>query len=251
MDEEKLSAETTLVDENQNEDASVADTSNEVEFEDTNEDKTESENQQKNERVSKKTNSDYARERRQAERTIELKKAKYDAIIEALDGINPYTQEKMVDEADIEEYLTMKSIAKSGNDPIADYSRFAKEKSRETQKQLELHKKQEEWIFNDKNDFISKHPDVSLDELLQDDLFVSFAMGKVGSTSMDKIYTDYQSFIQKSEERVKNKTAQILANTASTPGVLANQPTTPRSIGEMSKQEFESMVEKVKRGELR
>ena len=78
---------------------------------------------------SQKTNADYARERRRAEQKKALEKARYDAIIEALDGENPYTHEKMEDGADVEEYLTMKEIEKQGKDPITDYHKFLKDKA--------------------------------------------------------------------------------------------------------------------------
>lgn len=241
-------AETTEVevDETLNEGTSeVAGTSNEVEF-------TNSDNEEVEEKVNKpqKTNADYARERRKAEHEKALKQARNEAIIEALNGINPYTQEKMEDDADVQEYLTMKEIEKKGLDPISDYSKHLKAKAKEQVKASESENNQKEWIQNDKQEFVSKHPDVKLDELLTDELFRTFAVGKVGKMSMDKIYTDYQSFITKSEERAKERAAQVLANTAATPGKLTNQEQAQsKSISNMSKEEFERVVERVKGGE--
>lgn len=199
---------------------------------------------------SQKTNADYARERRRAEQKKALEKARYDAIIEALDGENPYTHEKMEDGADVEEYLTMKEIEKQGKDPITDYHKFLKDKAKEKEKAQREASSQEEWISKDRDDFISKHPDVKLDELLQDDLFRTFALGKAGKMPMDKIYADFQSFIEKSEERARDRAAQLLANNAATPGKLSSQAPQPaKSVKDMSKAEFEQMVERVKRGE--
>lgn len=241
----------------------VADTSNEVEFTDSEENNgqdTRSNKAVENQEAKKsnddvnirpqKTNADYARERRKQEQEAAIKKARNEAIIEALNGVNPYTQEKMEDDADIQEYLTMKEIEKSGGDPIADYSKHLKAKAKEQVKVSENEKSQKEWVQKDKADFVSKHPDVKLEELLNDELFYTFAIGKVGKMSMDKIYTDYQGFVTKSEERARDRAAQLLANNAATPGKLTNQPTTqPKSIADMSKAEFESVVERVKRGE--
>lgn len=244
----------------------VADTSNDAEFTDTvdeenneqkppvptKDDANKTQNDKKPEQKPQKTNADYARERRKAEQEKAIKKARNDAIIDALNGENPYTHEKMVDEADIEEYLTMKEIDKLGKDPIADYSKFLKTKAKEQEKVQQAESSQKEWIAKDRQDFASKHPDINLDELLDDELFRTFALGKAGKYSMDKIYTDFQTFQQKSEERARDRAAQILANNAATPGKLSTQAPPPqKSVSDMSKAEFEQMVEKVKRGEMR
>ena len=254
-DIQELSAQTTDYEGNSDVGASeIADTSNHNEIEFTNaEDSHESENRAQEEvKKSQKTNSDYARERRKAEQEKALKKARYDAILEALNGENPYTNEKMEDDADVEEYLTMKEMEKKGYDPISDFSKFVKGKAKEKERQRLEENNQKEWIENDKQDFSAKHPDVNLDELVSDELFRTFALGKVGKLSMDKIYTDYQTFMKKSEERATDRAAQVLANTAATPGKLSNQNTTQqKSVENMSKAEFEKMVEKVKRGEIR
>lgn len=243
----------------------VADTSNDAQFTDT-EDTGSSEavnnessktdeavkQEPKTEEVNKstKTNADYARERRKAEQEKAIKKARYDAIIEALDGENPYTHEKIEDERDVEEYLTMKQIAKDGKDPIIDYPKFIKNKAREQEKIKQAESSQKEWIANDRDEFVNKHPDVNLKELLEDDLFKSFALGKVGKFSMDKIYGDYQNFLSLSEERAKNRAAQILANNASSPGRIENQaPQGAKRISDMTNKEFEALTERVKRGE--
>lgn len=241
----------------------IADTSNDVEFTDSDDNSANDSQDNKStdkQEVNKsndgvdtkpqKTNADYARERRKQEQEAAIKKARNEAIIEALNGVNPYTQEKMEDEADIQEYLTMKEIEKNGGDPIADYSKHLKAKAKEQVRVSESEKSQKEWVQKDKADFATKHPDVKLEELLNDELFYTFAVGKVGKMSMDKIYTDYQSFVAKSEERARDRAAQLLANNAATPGKLTNQPPAPpKSIQDMSKAEFESVVERVKRGE--
>lgn len=198
-----------------------------------------------------KTNADFARERRKAEQEKALRKARYDAIMEALDGVNPYTDEKMVDGTDVEEYLLMRQIEKSGKDPVADYSKFVKGQKKEQIKQQEELSSQKEWIENDKQDFSSKHPDVNLDNLLQDDLFKNFALGKVGKFSMDKIYTDYMAFQAKFEEQARDRASQILANSSATPGELAKNstPSQQKSFSDMSSSEINDIIERVKRGE--
>lgn len=244
----------------------IADTSNEVEFTDSDIDSSEDNqdnksndnseepenNKGKENNKPQKTNADYARERRKAEQEAAIKKARNEAIIEALNGENPYTHEKMEDDADIQEYLVMKEIDKKGGDPIADYSKHLKEKAKAQEKASQAKTTQEEWVQKDRSDFAAKHPDVNLNELIEDDLFRTFALGKVGKMSMDKIYSDYQAFITKSEERAKDRAAQLLANSAATPGKLTNQSAAPpKSVNDLTSVEFEQMVEKVKRGELK
>lgn len=232
----------------------IADTGNDVEFTDQSGEESTREDSVETKTVEKthKTNADYARERRKAEHEAALKKARYDAIIETLNGENPFTHEKMEDEADVQEYLTMKEIEKKGLDPIADYSKHLKAKAKEQEKATREKNTQEEWVQKDREEFASKHPDVSLSDLVKDEMFRTFALGKVGTMSMDKIYTDYQSFISKSEERAKDKAAQLLANSAATPGKLTDQsPTPPKRVEDMSKAEFNQMVDKVKRGEIK
>lgn len=197
-------------------------------------------------------NAQEAAKRREAERQAEIKKARTEAVIEALNGINPFTHEKIEDEADVEEYLTMKEIEKSGKDPVTDYSRFLKNRTKEQEKAAKAEASQEEWIQKDREDFQSKHPDVKLDELIGDDMFRTFATGKVGRIPMTKIYADYQSFEKLSEERAKTKAAQILANSAATPGKLSGQTPPPKkSIKDMSMEEFRKFDEQVQRGEIK
>lgn len=260
---QKFSAETTEI---ENENISevgageVADASNEVEFTDSSVDNdknqkiiVETENAADKEVNTKpqKTNADYARERRKAEQEAAIKKARNDAIIDALNGENPFTHEKMEDSADVQEYLTMKEIEKNGGDPIADYSKHLKAKAKEKEKASKEKSSQEEWIQNDRDNFVSKHPDVELKQLLEDNLFRQFAIGRVGKMSMDKIYNDYnQTILTEIDKRATERAAQLLANNAATPGKLENQSASPpKSIQKMSKEEFEKMVDKVKRGE--
>ena len=116
----------------------IADTNeNEKEFTDSSEAENTTNDSQKTEiqveNVKQKTNSDYARERRKAERERDLKRARFDAIKETLNGINPYTQEEIKDDYDMEEYLVMKEMEKQGKDPVYDYSKFLKDKKKAEQ----------------------------------------------------------------------------------------------------------------------
>ena len=80
----------------------------------------------------KEQNSENARRRREAERKAELERerqtAREQAIIETLNGKNPYTGEEMKDSTDVQEYLTMREIEKNGGDPLSDYPKHLKQK---------------------------------------------------------------------------------------------------------------------------
>jgi hypothetical protein len=197
-------------------------------------------------------NAEQARKRREVERQAELKKTRNDAIITALNGVNPYTNEKIEDDGDVDEYLTMKEIEKSGKDPVNDYSKFLKNRAKEFEKAEKAELNKNERTAKDRSEFEAKYPDVKIDDLFKDDLFRAFTNGKILQTPMIEIYEGYRSFQKLSEERAKTKAAQILANNAATPGKLSNQSPPPsKSVDDMTKAEFETMVEKVKRGELK
>ena len=72
----------------ENSDASKTENVNDVEFTDTDKDET-----PKSEEKKPQDNSENARRRREAERQAELKKTRYEAIKEATDGVNPYTND--------------------------------------------------------------------------------------------------------------------------------------------------------------
>ena len=173
---------------------------------------------------SKEQNSENARRRREAERKAEIKKAeeaaREKAIIETLGGINPYTGEEIKDKADIDEYLTMREIEKNGGDPFSDYSKHQKQKARE-KAQLSLKEEEEKkWYKADRDDFVSKHPDVNVDNLINDRQFQKFASGKVGIVSLSQIYEDFTDFVYEYDKKAKQMAKQAVANHNSSPGSL-------------------------------
>ena len=170
----------------------------------------------------KEQNSEFARIRREQERQRELSEARNKAIIEALDGKNPYTNEPMTDSVDVEEYLAMKEIEKKGGDPIADYSKVQKQKQKDEIAKNEQARSQEEWIKKDSEDFKSKHPEVDLGELITNEVFQKFAEGKVGTTPMAKIYENFVDFTKAYEKKAKLQAAQMVANKKASPGTLTS-----------------------------
>lgn len=206
--------------------------------------------------ANEQNNSENARRRREAERQAELervtKEAREKAIIEALGGKNPYTNEEMKDSADVEEFLTMKEIEKNGGDPLSDFSKHQKAKEREkAAKQAEIEAKKD-WYRKDREDFASKHPEVNLENLIQDKQFQLFASGKVGNLPLSEIYEGFMEVTSEYEKKAKQKAKQLLANSKSTPGALSS-PNTPdngfftkEQVQKMSQEEVDRNYDKIR-----
>lgn len=181
----------------------------------------------------KEQNSENARRRREAERRAELEKAtaaaRESAIIEALGGKNPYTGEEMKDSADVREFLTMREIEKSGGDPLTDYSKHLKTKEKEAIKKAEADKQAEaeskEWYRSDREKFMSDHPDVKIQDLIDNQDFRDYADGKVGIVPLSKIY---EGFIRISGKAKKDADAKAEAKAKQR---LANQKASVGSVG--------------------
>lgn len=265
MDKEEIqkqSEETTKVDEtkeavkasevdngaSENSDASKKEDVNDVEFTDTDKEET-----PKSEEKKPQDNSENARRRREAERQAELKKTRYEAIKEATDGINPYTNEPMEDEADIEEYLSMKEIAKKGGDPLKDFSKYVKDKQKEELKAKEEAQKQDDWIHKDYNDFITKYPKVDLMELGKDENFKMFAEDKIGKIPMSEIYANYQDLVSNIQKKERQEAARLVANAKASPGSLTSPETsdndffTREQVAKMSQEEVHKNFDKIRK----
>lgn len=232
-DNEKLSEETTKVDNveapktaestNNNGASENSDTSknkenvNEVEFTDS----TPSQEEVK----AKQDNSENARRRRAEERQAELKRARYDAIKETIDGVNPFTNKPIEDDIDIEEYLAMKEIKKQGKDPLTDYSQHMKDKQKAEEEINKEKAKKEEWLQNDYNAFKTKHPDVDLKKLISDKSFELYAKDLVGEKPLSEIYESYMDIVSQYQKEQQNAEARNLANAKASPGSLTGSET--------------------------
>lgn len=231
-------------------DASKNENVNDVEFTDTKE--AEETPKAKEEVKPQQDNSENARRRREAERQAELKKARYDAIKEAVDGVNPFTNQPIEDDIDVEEYLAMKEIKKQGGDPLTDYSKYHKDKQKEEAKIAEQKLKDEEWIENDYKDFKSKHPEVNLEKLALDTAFMQFAEELVGKKPMAEIYDSYQDLVSKIRKEENNAAARQVANAKATPGSLTSSETdtsndfySVEQVKKMSQEEVHKNYDKI------
>lgn len=187
---------------------------NDAEFKDGND-------QPAKEPQSKERNAEEARKRREAEKQEAIKKARMEAVLEATDGVNPFTGQPMKDAEDVEEYLTMRQIKKEGKDPVADYAAYAKEKARAQKAEQEQREQQNEKVRNDIAAFREAHPDVDVKTLFADEDFSDYAEGKLGSKPLTDIYAGYQKLVGKTRQEEQHKAAQALANSRATPGPAA------------------------------
>ena len=140
-----------------------------------------------------KENAENARRRREQEQAQRIeaasRKARVDAIIDALDGKNPYTGEPMKDAHDVAVYETMKRIEKSGGDPVKDFARVSADDARKAEATRTQADEDRKWYADDLAAFRKAYPDVDAQELLSDPDFGEFAEAQVkAKVPLAKIY---------------------------------------------------------------
>ena len=171
-------------------------------------------------------------------------------IVDAVGGVNPYTNEAIVDDADIDEYLLMKKLEKEGKDPIEDYATAVKGEKRAQAEKAKAEKQRVEEL----TEFANKYPSVDVAALLQDAKFVKFAGKRVQHESLANVYADFLEFTDGANAEVE-KRAVVKAKTAemkkrASPGSLVgNGDAAKLSYADMSKDEFSKVFEQVLRGE--
>ncbi|MBR2474169.1 MAG: hypothetical protein IKB51_03975 [Clostridia bacterium] len=175
--------------------------------------------------------SEYARRRREAEQAKAIKEAEEKAIIRALGGINPFTEEEMKDSHDVAEFLEMQEIKKNGGDPLSDFAKHRKEREREAAAEKAREQDANERMQKDLSELTDAYPDVNIDELVKDEAFNDYADGKLGRKSLKQVYEGYLGFVDRQRRLAENKAAQTLANAKASPGALS-------SAGESSEKHF-------------
>ena len=202
----------------------------------------------------KPVKSDKGRDPEQARlrRERERKEAYKRGIMDAVGGVNPYTNEPITDDADVDEYLLMREIDKKGGDPVGDYHRYAKEK-RKAQEQAQQESKaasdKREWFAADKAQFEADYPDVDMSKLARDARFQAFARGKIGTEPMSRIYGDFVSLNASFEAKAERMAKNELAKSKASPGSLASSETAESSYETMSDKDFDRKMQAVLRGE--
>lgn len=171
-------------------------------------------------------------------------------IVDAVGGVNPYTNEAIKDDADIDEYLLMRKLEKEGKDPIEDYASAVKGEKREKAEKAKAESKRVEEL----TEFARRYPNVDVATLLQDAKFGKFAGKRVQHESLANVYADYLEFTEGESAEVEKKAA-VKAKTAemkkrSSPGSLVGSGDAAKlSYADMSAEEFNRKLNRVLRGE--
>ena len=203
---------------------------------------------------SKEENAEWARKRRaeqQAKTQAEEaeKKAYIKGLIDSVDGINPYTNEKIETEEDVEEFKLMREIDKNGDDPLADYHKYLKKQKQEKQ---EIKAKEFDYVA-DRKLFEEKHPDIDVKSLVEDKDFANFAEGLIGIAPLSSIFDKYVEINNTIQKKVKEQVKVEMSKKISSTGSLrqTQNTNTKISFNDLSDDEFEKIVQKARNGELR
>ncbi|MBE6585061.1 MAG: hypothetical protein E7645_00880 [Ruminococcaceae bacterium] len=211
-------------------------------------------------------NAENARRRREREENDRMEKAKrearVEAILEALDGVNPYTQEPMKDASDVEIYETMKKMAAKGLDPVKDYPKYRAEQDRQAEAGRQAAREQADFFARDREAFMKAYPEIHLDSLIADADFADYAEGKVGKKPLAEIYAGYLKLSEKQGAKAREsaraevsaaeqRAAQALANAKATPGSAVGEGSaepeyfTPEQVDKMTPAEIERNLDKI------
>lgn len=252
---EEVAEETTIVDENTQEETSEEFTEQEVTVEEADKsDETETEKKVQ----SDEENANYAQIRRKAEedanKKIEEAKAKAyeEGKLAVYKGkINPYTNRPITDLADAEMYETMYQLEREGKDPINDLPDALLNKRKEENKVIQEKKILEEKTKKEVDEFVEKYPNVNLKELLDDSFFNDYIRGK--NNSLTELYEGFNNFKNAFRNSAINVAKQTIANAQASPGSLSsnNDSSTIIDFKNMSSEDFQKYVTKVKNGEIR
>lgn len=205
--------------------------------------------------------SKYAQKRREKEeREKEIERVRQEAynkaLIDSVDGVNPYTGEKIEDQHDVDEYLTMREMDKKGLDPIADYHKYLKDKAREERNKTNFNaqKLTQEQLIEDAKLFRTTYPNVKISDLQSDSRFLKFSDGKLETQPLTKVYGDYLEFVKEFDAEVDKRARRLAAKAKSSPGAQETSATTAESeyftleqIKKMSQKEVSQNFEKVEK----
>jgi hypothetical protein len=201
-----------------------------------------------------KENAENARRRREQEQTQRIeaasRKARVDAIIDALDGKNPYTGEPMKDAHDVAVYETMKRIEKSGGDPVKDFAKASAEDARKAEATRTQADADQKWYAEDLAAFHKAYPRVDVQKLIADPDFREFAAAQVqAKVPLAKIYGGYEKLRAKFQreadqkaEAAKDGAARALANARAGVGSKAGEGA-PAGKAFFTKAQVEAMSE--------
>lgn len=221
--EENKTAQENVVD-NKVEDT---DDDGEIEFDESNAADDDESNVDKKRKPTRDEERKYARKRREQQER-EKHTSYLNGVKTALGDRNPFTNEKMESDEDVQTYLDMKEMEKQGLDPTSstDYIKFMREKQK-----VELEQKQKETQVKDKMnselaEFKAKYPTVDIENLIANDnswndLIISqVAQGKTLLQAYELVNGLVQATVNQqantiAEEKVKKQLQNQLASAGS------------------------------------
>lgn len=193
---------------------------------------------------SKAMNAKFAAERREREARAkaerEAKEAERKAYVKGqLDTLkaNPYTDEPISDEIDLEQYKLMRELDEAGKDPIKGFAKAWAERTRsemakkaDAERESQAKSKAEaDKAKAEVDDLVRAYPEVDTAALAKDDGFQKFAGGKFGRWTLTEIYEAYKA---KDGRQAESKPKR------SSPSSLPGGTNEPKSLKDMTDDEF-------------
>lgn len=193
---------------------------------------------------SKAMNAKFAAERREREARAkaerEAREAERKAYVKGqLDTLktNPYTEEPIADEIDLEQYKLMKELDDAGKDPVRGFAKAWAERTRsEAMKKADAEKESQakskaeaDRAKAEVDDLLAAYPDADAAALAKDNGFQQFASGKYGRWTLTEIYEAYKA---KGGRQAESKPKR------SSPSSLPGGTNEPKSLKDMTDDEF-------------
>ncbi len=217
------------------------------EDEDVKKKKTNKENAER--RIAEKQKKEQERKAKEEREKIE-REAYFKGLKRALGDKNPYTNNPIVDDEDLEEYEIMKKLEEQGKDPIEDYSEYIKEQKREAKKKALEDSKAEEEKLKFAQDNISevdkKYGEGTAAKYLQNENFKKMFSSALNSKApLLEAIENYMSIEKYIEQESQEKALEKDARRKSSPGSMGKgSPSPKKSVNDMSSEEFNSYLEK-------
>lgn len=177
-----------------------------------------------------------AREKRSYEEGY--RKAKLEA-----NKVNPYTEDPIEDEHDLEMYEDMKKLDDEGKDPLKAYPKFLADKIREAEKKAKEAEADEkskaeanakaqrelnERIANERKEWLEAYPDAKPEELAKDEDFTKLLKEKAGRWTYKEVYEKFLEDKSKSEQPAPK----------GTPSMVSHGTKPKKSISDMTDEEY-------------
>lgn len=248
MEEEQLNATPT---EDEVETVTEDDGNDDVEFTDGADESTEKNETPKAKENSKsestKERNRKAYETRQRRKEEALKKQAYlDGVKKATKGVNPYTNTPIEDDFDLEEYEIMRELDEDGRDPLADYSQAVKERNKKAQQEQKAKQDREsaerERLDSEMEAFINKYGDDVAKNLLEDKRWEKFSNKLYGKVDVSTIYEMYLDIAAETESQATQLADEKEALRRSSTGRIGKNEVMPKTINQMSDEEFRNFI---------